>query len=128
MVYPVWVFDPSDWLRFIQLRLFESEWSDMALKDDALRALEITIMAGPTLHPVVPGTRGLRKLRFAEPGSHRGKSGSYRIGYAYFPDYHTVLLVTVWGKNEKADLVKADRNAIAAVIGEVQELLDAGEI
>lgn len=85
-------------------------------------------MAGPNLHPVVQGTGGLRKIRFAEPGSHRGKRGAYRIGYAYFPDDHTVLLVTVWGKNEKTDLSKADRNAIAAVIEEIKELLVAREI
>jgi mRNA-degrading endonuclease RelE of RelBE toxin-antitoxin system len=128
LVYPVWVFDPSDWLRFVHLRLFEGEWSDLKLGDDALRGLEVAILAGPDRHPVVAGTGGLRKIRFAEPGSNRGKSGSYRVGYVYFPDYHTILLVTVWGKNEKSDLSKADRNAIAGVIQEIKELLDRGGI
>lgn len=128
LVYPIGYFDPTDWLRFIQLHSFTGEWADLKLGDDDLLALEITVMAAPTGQPVVRGTGGLRKIRFAVKGSNRGKSGSYRVGYVDFPDCHIVLLVTVWGKNEKSNLSKADCNAIAGLIADVKDLLDRGEI
>jgi hypothetical protein len=127
LIYPSGVFDPSDWLLFIHLHLFDDEWSELKLDDDDLRALQVAIMAGPNRHPVVPHTGGMRKIRFSDEASHRGKSGAYRIGYAFFPAYATVLLITVWGKSDKSDLTMADRKAIASMIREIQEILDSGD-
>ena len=108
--------------------MFENEWADLKLDDDALQVLQIMLMAGADRHPVVPGTGGLRKIRFSEPGSNRGKSGSYRVGYAHFPDYQTVLLITVWGKTESSNLPAGDRKAIAEVIQEIRELLNRNKV
>jgi hypothetical protein len=33
-----------------------------------------------------------------------------------FPEFGFILLVTVWGKNDKSDLSAADRSALAALI------------
>jgi mRNA-degrading endonuclease RelE of RelBE toxin-antitoxin system len=109
-------FDPANWPRFVRFAAFTRDWERLGLDEAALRALEIEILNDPDRPPVIPGTGGLRKLRFAEPGSGRGKRGAYRVCYAYFPEYGTVALAAVFGKNEKADLTKADRNAIATVI------------
>lgn len=122
------VFDPSDWPKFILLDVFDEEWSANQLDDHALNVLQLNIKANPVRYPVIPGTQGLRKIRLADPGSNRGKSGSYRVGYVSFPDHGVILLVTVWGKNEKSNLTKADRNAIAALILRFKALLDRGPI
>ena len=126
LIYPAGVFNPADWLRFILLDLFDQEWSDLKLGDDALRALQVGIMTGPDRPKVMPHTGGMRKIRLGDKASNRGKSGAYRIGYAYYPAYGTVLLITVWGKNEKDDLTRADCKAIAALIKEIQDILDSG--
>jgi hypothetical protein len=109
-------FKPEDWLRFVRFPAFTRDWERFGLSDADLRALEAAILKDPTRAPVVRGTGGLRKLRFAKPGAARGKSGAFRICYAVFPDFGTVDLVVVFGKNEKEDLTTADRNAVAAVI------------
>jgi hypothetical protein len=62
------------------------------------------------------GTGGLRKIRFVGPGAGRGKSGTYRVCYAYFPKYGTVVLAVVFGKAEKDNLTGADLHVIADVI------------
>jgi hypothetical protein len=80
--------------------------------------------SGPSRPPVIQGTGGLRKIRFTEPGSGRGKSGAYRVCYAYFPEFGTVALVVIFGKNEKDNLTKADRNAISAVIARYRAELE----
>src|SRR4051812_39093620 len=101
LVYPLSVFEPSDWLRFVQSHSFAGDWASYGLDDDDLRTLEIAIMACPDRWPVIEGTGGLRKIRFAAPGSNRGKSGAFRVCFVYFEEYGSVWLVTIFGKNEK---------------------------
>ncbi len=85
-------------------------------------------MTAPGKHPVIRGAGGLRKMRFAKQGGNRGKSGSYRVFYAYFAEYSIVVLVTVLDKGDRSNLSKADLNAAAAVIRENHSLLDKGTI
>ena len=90
-------------------------------------ALEVAIQADPDRHPVIRETGGLRKIRFAAPGSSRGKSGSYRVGYAHFPNPGLVLLLLVWAKNEKDDLSKAECHAIADALTRFESLIETGQ-
>src|SRR5262249_17289118 len=79
-------FDPTDWPEFIELPGFTRAWVALGLYGGDLRALQAAILNGPERHPVVSGTGGLRKLRFARPGERRGKSGAHRVSYAcYYP-------------------------------------------
>ncbi len=47
----------------------------------ARREMETAIAADPTAAPVIPGTGGIRKLRWS--GSGRGKRGGVRTIYFY---------------------------------------------
>ena len=87
--------------RFVLIESFERRWKALGLDDDDLRSLELAIQAGPNRHPVIREAGGLRKIRFASPGAGRGKSGSYRVGYAHFPSPGLILLLLVWAKKEK---------------------------
>src|SRR5437762_1416029 len=116
LYHPSSVFNPEDWLRFIETRVFSQKWKKFELNDETLRELQVAIMLGPERHPVMDGTGGLRKVRFADENTNQGKRGSYRACFVYFPDYHIVFLVTMFGKNEKDDLTKAEKNAIAGLI------------
>ncbi len=74
------------------------------------------VMENPDAHPVIPGTGGLRKMRFSPESSSGGKSGGVRVCYFIITDAAHVYLVTVFGKNEKANIDPADRNEIARFI------------
>lgn len=117
-------FDPEDWPRFVRFPAFTREWERFGLTDTALRALEVEILKDPTRAPVIRGTGGLRKVRFVEPGARRGKSGAYRVCYAVFPEFGTVALAVVFGKNEKDTLTAADRKAIAEVLRAYRDELE----
>jgi mRNA-degrading endonuclease RelE of RelBE toxin-antitoxin system len=112
----------------VQLDPFAKKWSKLGLLDDDLRALEVVIMTMSDRAPVMQGTGGLRKVGLSQEGSNRGKRDSFRVCYALFPEYGIVLLITVFGKNEKSNLSAKDRNAIAKVIKAIQEQLDQGTI
>ena len=56
----------------------------------------------------------MHKLRWARDG--RGKSGGVRVIY-YFPSEAMPLyLLTMFAKNERANLSKAERNALAGLV------------
>jgi hypothetical protein len=57
------------------------------------------------------GTGGIRKLRWSAQG--RGKSGGVRVIYYCHNDVVPLFLLTVFGKGEKANLSKAERNDLA---------------
>jgi hypothetical protein len=106
-------FDPGEWPKFIELPGFSRAWSVLGLSENDLTALQAAILDNPYAHPVVTGTGGLRKIRFARPDEGRGKSGSYRACYACYLDNGIVVLAMVYGKRERPDLTMAQRKSIA---------------
>jgi hypothetical protein len=119
---------PEDFLRFVEIEPFPRLWADTKLEDQDLQILQIGIMAGPTDHPVIPGSNGLRKLRFSTPKNNTGKRGAFRVYYSYFEDYGIVLLMAILAKNRQRDLTKADIHALAQVLARAKILLDKGVI
>jgi hypothetical protein len=64
----------------------------------------------PASGDLIQGTGGARKTRFS--GRGKGKSGGYRvISYYGGPDI-PVFLLNVFGKGDRADLSKLERNQI----------------
>ncbi|MFI5455868.1 MAG: hypothetical protein ACHRXM_10495 [Isosphaerales bacterium] len=120
-------FDPTEWPKFIELPGFTRAWTAVGFGDSDLLALQAAILAGPNRHPVVPGTGGLRKIRFARPGGGRGKSASYRVCYACFLDNGVVVLAMVYEKGEQADLTAVQRKDIAGALRVIGEKLK-GEV
>ena len=114
--------------RFVLIESFERRWKALGLDDEDLRSLELAIQASPNRHPVIRETGGLRKIRFASPKGGRGKSGSYRVGYAHFPNPGLILLLLVWAKNEKDDLSRAECHAIADALTRFESLIRTGAI
>ena len=57
------------------------------------------------------GTGGIRKLRWAAQG--KGKSGGVRVIYYYHNRGMPLFLLTVFGKGEKSNLTKSERNELA---------------
>jgi len=72
------------------------------------------------------GTGGLRKIRFAPASRGKGKSGSLRVGYAQFPDYKLILLVTLFLKKNEENLDAATRNGIKSLLNRVGKILNSG--
>jgi len=79
---------------------------------EAERKLVVDLMAEkPTAGDAMVGTGGCRKVRIA--GRGKGKSGGYRVITVSGGDDVPVFLLTVFGKGEKTNLSKAERNELA---------------
>jgi hypothetical protein len=76
------------------------------------------IAASPLQGDILVGTGGLRKIRFARKSS--GKSGGIRVIYYYHNANVPIYLLEVFGKNEKDNLSKAERNSLAKIVAEIK--------
>ena len=67
------------------------------------------------LHPnagvIMKGTGGIRKLRWSTGG--KGKSGGVRVVYYFHNESMPLFLLSPFGKSEKANLTKSERNELA---------------
>ena len=72
------------------------------------------LSAHPGSGVIIEGTGGIRKLRWKKEGS--GKSGGIRIIYYYHNEKYPVFLLTVFGKSDKINLSKAERNELSKLI------------
>ena len=66
------------------------------------------LAANPTAGDLIPGTGGVRKLRWGLAG--RGKRGGARVIYLYQAADVPVFALTIFAKNERTDLSQQDRN------------------
>jgi hypothetical protein len=82
-------------MRFIEFGTFTRRVYEH-MDDDEYRALQNALQENPHVGVVVPGTGGVRKLRWA--GSGRGKRGGLRI--------------YIYGKGEQEDLSPGQKRAL----------------
>lgn len=105
-------------ITLIETKQFEAKAAkvmSVAEKDD----LFDFIARNPKEGKVISGTGGVRKLRFAIEG--KGKRGGVRVIYYYYNDRNPVLLFTVFGKNEKSDLTKEEKNTMYGIVQEIKK-------
>ncbi len=73
------------------------------------RAVLVDYLAhNPTSGDLIPGTGGVRKLRWGLAG--RGKRGGARVVYFHHDAGMPLFALTAYAKNERADLSQQDRN------------------
>jgi len=88
------------------------------LSDLEIAALEESVTSRPDAHPVVPGTGGVRKARWARPG--KGKRGGLRAVYYFQVSADLVYMLDIYAKNEKPDLNGADKRELRRIAAELE--------
>jgi mRNA-degrading endonuclease RelE of RelBE toxin-antitoxin system len=88
----------------VETRAFTTRIIEL-LSDDEYRELQRDPIERPASGKVIPGTGGLRKLRWASSG--RGKRGGARVIYFWHPVSTTLLMLFAYPKNERDDLTPA---------------------
>ena len=100
---------------FVELPAFERH-RDAHLDDLEYATLQTFLMEQPEAGDVMPGTGGLRKLRFGDSHRQKGKRGGLRIIYYWWSTGSQFWLFTVYNKAEMIDLTAAQRKLLKSML------------
>ncbi len=102
---------------FIELSPF-IEFRKTYWGDEELRQLQLYLLANPEAGDVIPGSGGLRKLRWAVAG--RGKRGGARLIYYRLVPRDRLYLIHAYLKTEQDDLSRDQIRQLAALMKELE--------
>ena len=102
-----------DTMQIIETSIFTCRVLEL-LSDDDYRELQSMLVIRPDAGPVIPGSGGLRKLRWAASG--RGKRGGARIIYYWFTSQEHLLMLYIYPKNEQDDLTPDQVKALKKIV------------
>jgi hypothetical protein len=103
---------------FIELSVFTRYAADY-FNDDELGELQAALAKNPEAGDVVPGTHGVRKLRWSRPGM--GKRGGVRVLYYVQDAKGRIWLLTVYAKSARENIAVGTLNLL-------REMADHAEI
>jgi hypothetical protein len=86
------------------------------LDDERYRQLQIALMLRPEQGPVIRGSGGLRKIRWASAGT--GKRGGLRIIYYWARAGEAFYMLYAYTKAEQGDLTPAQTRQLRRVVRE----------
>lgn len=96
-------------ITFIETSLF-TRLVDDYLTPAEFSALQWELVNHPDIGDIIPGSGGVRKMRWA--GSGRGKRGGLRVIYYWRMRAGQIVLLTLYAKNETANLSPQQLKAI----------------
>ncbi|MDP2482675.1 MAG: type II toxin-antitoxin system RelE/ParE family toxin [Candidatus Palauibacterales bacterium] len=86
------------------------------LDPESYRLLQLRLAADPEAGSLIPGTGGLRKIRWRAAG--RGKRGGVRVIYYFAGAHDTILLLMMFAKNERSDLTREQKAILRRIVEE----------
>jgi len=85
-----------------------------ALSDEEYRALQLHLIGRPDAGVLIPGSGGLRKLRWRLPG--RGKRGGARVIYYWQSAADQLFLLFLYPKNVRSDLSQPELRILRQLV------------
>jgi hypothetical protein len=107
----------------VNLSGYESQISAL-LDDEDRMAMEFFIATAPEDHPVIPGSGGFRKARWARRG--KGKSGGLRVVYYFLAKPGRIYMAAIYAKSRKEALSSADQNLLARLAAQIKKAAKGG--
>jgi hypothetical protein len=101
-------------ISFIETKLFTHLVQDY-LSDDEYAALQQALLADPEAGAIIPGSGGVRKLRWGV--ARRGKRGGIRVIYFLRTRHGQIWMLTLYAKN-------VAENISANVLKQIKDEID----
>jgi mRNA-degrading endonuclease RelE of RelBE toxin-antitoxin system len=102
-------------MRFVETPVFTKELLQLVTEED-YRALQLALLFRPEQGRLIPGTGGLRKLRWTAGG--RGKRGGCRIIYYWERKQQTIYMLFIYAKSKQEDLTPAQARMLSRLVRE----------
>jgi hypothetical protein len=107
----------------VSLSGYEAQVSAL-LQEEERMAMEFYIACAPEAHPVIPGSGGFRKARWARRG--KGKSGGFRVVYFFMTKPGRIYMAAIYAKSQRKTLSAADRNVLAKLAAQIKTAARGG--
>ena len=91
--------------------------ANQLLSEEGKSDLIAYLSENPQSGALVQNTGGIRKLRWARSGG--GKSGGVRVIYYFHSEIMPLYLLTVFGKNEKANISMKEKQVLSKLVREL---------
>jgi hypothetical protein len=100
-------------MNFIETSMFTRHIVSL-LDDTDYTILQRALLLNPALGDIIPGSGGIRKLRWAAKG--HGKSGGARVIYYWAVSEETILMLDAYPKNVKVNLTKDEIKKLRRIV------------
>jgi hypothetical protein len=108
--------DEQHYVTVVETRQFIID-AKLCFSDEERMSFINYIASNPTTGVIIPGTGGIRKIRWGASG--RGKRGGARVIYYYHDDRIPLFLLTAYVKAHKTDLSPAEKTAMKRLGAEI---------
>lgn len=102
-----------------ELKSFRKAAEAAGMSDEDISDLIDHLASNPDAGEEIVGTGGCRKLRWSIRGNNKGKSGGVRTITLFSGDTMPVFLLAVFGKSQRVNLSKGERNELKKVSDQI---------
>ena len=105
----------SPGVKFVETPVFSEQLFEL-LSDDEYGSLQLALVLRPEQGALIPGSGGLRKLRWALRG--KGKRGGLRVIYYWDPAEEAIYLLFLYSKAQQKDLTPDQVRRLRRIVEE----------
>ena len=88
------------------------------MTDDEYAKLQGAVIVQPDAGDLIPGTGGLRKLRWTEERRGKGKRGGIRVIYYWYVSESLIYMLLAYSKGHQDDLSAAQKRLLVRLVTE----------
>jgi mRNA-degrading endonuclease RelE of RelBE toxin-antitoxin system len=100
---------------FIETPIFTKLVTDL-MSDDEYRKIQLALVLRPEAGKIIPGSGGLRKIRWKSSGS--GKRGGLRLIYFWDVQEDRIYMLLIYKKSKQEDLTPSQLKILRNLVKE----------
>ena len=104
-------------LEFFETTFFTRQITEL-LEDSEYAALQGALAIDPQVGDLIPGTGGLRKIRWHEQRRGKGKRGGIRVIYYWYGAREVIYMLLAYSKGERDDFSPSQKRMLKQLIAE----------
>jgi hypothetical protein len=104
-------------LEFFETTVFSRQITSL-LEDREYAALQGALVVDPEAGNLIPGSGGLRKIRWNEKRRRKGKRGGVRVIYYWYGAGEVIYMLLAYSKGERDDLSPSQKRKLKQLVAE----------